>query len=301
MLERKFPGCIDWRAAEALRRRALNEGGKNTSMLSTEWNIAGSCDNPMPVELNGRMYSEFSRGNDGEWDFLKGQRVVAGALPHALFLKVPCRKCASCRNFKAMIWRARMQDEIDCAPRTWFCTFTLNPESQYELKIETAARLRNGGTDYWSLPWEDRKKEFEKTVVRHMTLYIKRLRKKAKLRYAYVLERHKSGIPHVHAIIHEMDARMLKYANVSSTWKLGFEKCKLIDESDEAAQYIAKYIAKDGTRMRASFRYGAADVELARRSQRNSCSSTMCPSAQEEKTTPSPSLFSGNGGNDIPF
>lgn len=301
MLERKFPGAIDWKDAEALRRRAINEGGKHVTMLSSEWDIHGSCDEPVPVELNGRMYQEFTRGNDGEWDYLKGHRVVAGALPHALFLKVPCRKCASCRNWKAVTWKARMRDEIDAAPRTWFCTFTLNPESQYELKVETAARLRNGGTDYWSLPWEDRKKEFEKTVVRHMTLYFKRLRKKAKLRYAYVVERHVSGIPHVHALIHEMDARMLKHQLVSSTWKLGFEKCKLIDGTNEAAHYIAKYVSKDGSRIRSSFRYGAADVELAQRSQRNGCAAIMCSSVQEEKTTPSPTLFSGNGGNDVPF
>lgn len=91
-----------------------------------------------------------------------------------------------------------------------------------------------------------------------LTLYLKRLRKntKAKFRYLLVAEKHKSGLPHFHALIHEEEEGGLLHAQLTSTWKLGFTKFKVVN-AVQTAWYVAKYLAKSSeARVRASRCYG---------------------------------------------
>ena len=110
-------------------------------------------------------------------------------------------------------------------------------------------------------------KHFE-TVIgkanREITLWLKRMRKKSDFRYLLVAEAHKSGAPHFHALIHEMDPlRPCRERDMRKAWRgIGFLHAKLIregeDDAGRASHYLTKYISKSMIRrVRASFRYGS--------------------------------------------
>lgn len=177
-------------------------------------------------------------------------------------LDVRCRKCPNCLRGRAHHWRERATSETTASSRTWFATLTLSPERQSRLIMEAEHNLARQGVDYARLCRDDpfdAWRERLKPLGRECTLYLKRLRKKAPgLRYLLVVERHKSGAPHVHALIHER-GHPIRHADLSRCWTWGFTNFKLVDvdESSKAARYVAKYLSKDiSTRVRASGGYG---------------------------------------------
>jgi len=92
---------------------------------------------------------------------------------------------------------------------------------------------------------------------RDVTLFLKRLRKTASapIKYLVVSERHKSGVPHFHILVHEQRPNAVTHANLKHAWQAGFSHFKLADP--KAAGYVAKYISKDAlARVRASEHYG---------------------------------------------
>ena len=101
-------------------------------------------------------------------------------------------------------------------------------------------------------------------VGREVTRYLKRVRKEsgARVRYLLVAERHKSGQPHLHIMVHEADQeRPVRYATLANQWKLGFVHFKLAQDTKTAA-YVCKYISKALlARVRASLRYGLGEEE----------------------------------------
>lgn len=101
-------------------------------------------------------------------------------------------------------------------------------------------------------------------VAKEITLFLKRVRKQVgvgQLRYLLVREKHKSGLPHYHALIHESGETPIRYKVLEDNWTLGFSKFKLLDD-ERTATYVTKYLGKsnDG-RVRASLRYGRAAPE----------------------------------------
>ena len=148
--------------------------------------------------------------------------------------------------------------------RTWFVTLTLSPESHYRCLIQAKHRLGARGEDFDRLSDERQFKERVHEAGREITLWLKRLRKNsgAPLRYLLVAERHKSGLPHFHALLHEVDERQpLRAATLKSAWRLGFSQCKLValQTDPRCAAYVAKYLSKDAAaRVRASKGYGQA-------------------------------------------
>src|SRR5574337_324618 len=102
---------------------------------------------------------------------------------------------------------------------------------------------------------------------REFTLYFKRLRKNTgvKLRYLLVAESHKSGLPHYHALIHEVSALgSVKKAELEGTWPWGYTQFRLV-ETTRIAGYVTKYIAKSiDARIRASINYGKGGEEIGR-------------------------------------
>jgi len=118
-----------------------------------------------------------------------------------------------------------------------------------------------------AVPWntlsdEERFRRVANTSLKEVTKYIKRVRKQADvpLRYITVTERHKSGLPHFHMLIHEVELKPVRHSLLSKQWQsLGFEKWRLVpfDQLRQAERYCAKYLAKDAqTRIRASQLYG---------------------------------------------
>ena len=229
-------------------RRGLSKGLRLETQMRSTWDISGGCQSPVPFEMNGAPRA------------LQGGRYVRGkGLPHSLLLTVRCRKCAWCLGRRRNLWAFRGQVEIAAAPRTWFGTLTMGPTEHSLMRYRASSRLWRGGTDLELLSAREQFEELCKEFGVEVTLWLKRIRKKlkGKLRYLLVFERHKSGLPHAHILVHDMDeSNPVRHAALTAEWKLGFTKFKLC-ETLKTAWYVAKYLSKScESRVRASLRYG---------------------------------------------
>lgn len=163
--------------------------------------------------------------------------------------------------------------------------------------MRASARLAARGTDLERLEGDDQSHEVAAEYRRELTLYLKRLRKNtgAMLRYLLVQEQHKSGLPHFHALIHEVNPLTpLRHAALTSQWKLGYTKFKLC-EGPRTAWYVAKYLAKAvDNRVRASLRYGLGDA-LKHSEQSENVTHPAPPNAQRYGVNPSCSPIAEEG------
>lgn len=197
----------------------------------------------------------------------------------ALIVKtlVRCRRCKNCLRARQFYWArtamAWTEYTHKAGRRTWFGTLTLSAVEQDNLS--TAAMWRwLEGSETGSIPdwWEDttcdeRFAFIRKELTRWCQSYMKRLRKGVKrcetcypkkpravgdwdhppaaFKYFLVFERHKSGSPHVHWLMHETDAEIRK-KHLQCAWPFGFTQVKLVDGSDvrKAAFYVSKYLGK---------------------------------------------------------
>lgn len=206
-------------------------------MALGRWELdhARYCDKPILIQYEGRT-------------------TTAGRT-RSMFIdqNVPCRKCDGCLRAKQREWTARAIAEVRVAPRTWFITFTFAAHNQAVMGYR--ARVRNA--KFASMTEAERFHRLHLEAGREITLFMKRLRKKAKspVRYLYVVEPHKSGLPHYHMLLHE-SYREISKRTIESCWHLGFMKAKLATKS--RAYYVCKYISKSAQcRVRASLHYGA--------------------------------------------
>lgn len=158
-----------------------------------------------------------------------------------------------------MLWRTRAEHETRAALRTWFGTLTLNPAAHMTMVSRARVRLAQQGIDFDDLPIGEQFIERHREISREITKYLKRVRKiSGQFRFLMVAEHHKSGLPHYHVLVHERDAHGVKHRVLSSEWKLGFEKWRLLTDLREAS-YLCKYLAKATVaRVRASGAYGQA-------------------------------------------
>lgn len=173
---------------------------------------------------------------------------------------LPCRQCEKCLKVRAAQWRSRASTECNTWSRTWLCTYTLRPEEHHRVLMRELAEKNRKG-------WSDR--DFSEAggevrlraigVGRLFTDYLKRVRKgvsdtPTRLRYMVVIEHHKSGLPHLHALVHEV-AGPLTYRNIVEHWPHGHANAKLVDA--KGAAYVTKYVSKSMlARARASLHYG---------------------------------------------
>lgn len=225
-----------------------------------DWNISGFCLNPHYRELYGyRPPYGVPRGAGSrrvEWEPGKAGPLSVG-------LWCPCRACGPCLKSRRNLWTMRSATEIRSSPRTWMCTYTLRPEEHY--------RALCAG----SLRYPDEPDSF---IVRHriisqeFTRYFKRVRWEsgAKLQYILVCEAHQSGLPHYHALVHEVtEFQPVRKEILRAQWTLGFSRFKLVEVESKSirksARYAAKYLAKDTrARVRASRGYGNIDLQSKR-------------------------------------
>ena len=228
---------------------ALDKGCRIVQPHKAVWDCSGTCTVPYTVKLTGRP----SRLPSGEW---------MGGLDKPVFLDMdtPCRKCPDCLRVRSWIWRVRCQHEIENHQRTWFGTLTLSPGEQYRALLE-------------GLPGKLDDDE-EEIVTRHraaskwITKYLKRVRKEsgAPLRYCLVLEAHKSGLPHYHFLMHEVDPEQPVRSRVlDHQWPHGHMQCRLVTHPRQSAGYVSKYLSKSAlARIRASRGYGASACVTAK-------------------------------------
>lgn len=186
----------------------------------------------------------------------------ASSRPNFVEMEVACRKCENCLRRKSAMWRLRAVHETRIASRTWLATFTLNPASLVMLLSRARVDARKGGFDFDALPGPEQFLYLERRGFSEIQLWLKRLRKSSgkALRYLAVTEAHKSGVPHWHLLLHEVDKPLSYDKDLKGSWTLGFDSYKLV-RSAHAAGYVAKYLAKDfAARVRASKLYGGPAV-----------------------------------------
>lgn len=251
-----MPRYLPTEQVRALQRRALEKCGTirqtadGTHSRVVEWDAAGDCLSPVFVGLHGRPVEP------------PGSFVVSKANPPAfLDMWVPCRKCEHCLARRAAHWRLRARSEFDAAQRTWFATLTYHPVVLFRNLTRTRVRLAKARVHYEELPPHEQFIEAERECFSDVQRWLKRLRKNsgATIRYLAVTERHKSGDPHFHVLLHEQcPERPLRYdADLKGSWGEGFDSFRLLGDKKEAA-YLAKYLSKDlSARVRASKGYGA--------------------------------------------
>lgn len=193
--------------------------------------------------------------------------------PLTLVMKARCRKCDGCLAHRRALWTARAMDELKSAHRTWFGTLTIRPSERVRLRYLAESRyLRAGREALSSLDDAEQFRIVCRQLGRELTLFLKRVREQCgPFRYLVVVERHKSGDPHLHILLHEASAALLK-AKLEAQWRIGFSHWRLVDGADpRSAYYVCKYLAKDAlTRVRASQRYGqGGNVALVTERMRN--------------------------------
>lgn len=176
---------------------------------------------------------------------------------------VRCRKCPPCLQFKRAMWSARAHHEITMHRRSWMVTLTCSPTEHFRLlnRARHLATVAGYCPEKWS-PAEEFSERW-KQMASEVTKWLKRLRAKgARFNYLLVVEAHKSGLPHVHLLIHEVSD--CTYRTLTESWSLGFSHAKLV-EGPNAARYVTKYLMKSAmARVRASQRYGSTTLEEPR-------------------------------------
>lgn len=160
------------------------------------------------------------------------------------------------------MWAARAMHEVRNARRTWFATFTFAPSAHYTMQCRAIAIADQRSIPTNELTEDELSERQSNECAKELTLFFKRVRKElpqSAVRYLLVREKHKSGLPHWHALIHESGDVPIPYRLLEKHWNLGHAKFKLM-EDERAAFYVAKYLGKsnDG-RVRASIRYGRWD------------------------------------------
>ena len=226
-----------------LAARGLAYGATRKSVYLTEWNAAGRCSSPVTVQMTGRPYSDVS-------DLI---RASAG-----IDIEVRCRKCEACLKARGALWRDRAVTEVKASSRTWFGTLTLSSERQHHALCVARKVEALQGCDFDAFGDEEQFALRVAVIGKEITKFLKRVRKEtqAPFRYMLVAERHKSGDPHFHMLLHEtsVDAPVRKCV-LHRQWTWGFSSWKLAET--EAALYVCKYLTKcSEARVRASLHYG---------------------------------------------
>ena len=100
-------GLLHYADMVRLCQRAVQDGATRESVATLRWNIAGSCQDPQFVRLEGYPEAEGSA---------REIRVAPGT-PHPLWMtmQVPCRKCDRCLRYRSMLWTMRAKAEIGMA------------------------------------------------------------------------------------------------------------------------------------------------------------------------------------------
>lgn len=242
--------------------KAVEHGAQQTAISSFSWDVAGDCEDPRTVTMNGRhtrrpvSFGVSKAGKPFQYERARYNKVVSHDLstaPMWLDMSTRCRRCEPCLAYRRRIWQARIMTEIMCSKRTWFGTLTLSPEEHYLSECRSPE-------DFSVLDEQQKFLELHRANGDLLTRYIKRVRKAAKgqLRILLVVEPHQSGLPHYHALIHEMHGSSITKKVLVDQWTHGLiRKWKLVDDPRKGAWYVAKYLTKTaGARVRASKQYG---------------------------------------------
>jgi hypothetical protein len=193
--------------------------------------LSGDCQIPFRVAAN-----------DGEHIF--AERFVR------------CRRCAACLRARTNYWGFAGMEQTRLAAenggRTWFGTLTLSAEWQAEFLDRARSIHCEPNASWWEEPHcDERFKLVRALLLKEVQRYWKRLRKDGhRFKYLVVFERHKSGLPHMHFLLHEQGRPILK-RELEARWPYGHSKCVIVGgrsrraaAPEKAAWYVVKYLSK---------------------------------------------------------
>ena len=235
---------------------ALVASATRASMLTTRWDVAGNCQSPVYREYSGA--ERIGGSIEGTSSRRRGPQMV-------IEFTVRCRQCDNCLRARAAHWRLKAYAELRRAPRTWFGTLTFAPDRVYRARCAAEVLAVKRGHKWEELSADAQFRYLADELGKECTKYWKRLRKAgAQFRYCLVAEAHKSGVPHYHALVHELsDDAPVRHKMLADKWDAGFSKWKLA-EGPRVAHYVTKYLTKSmRARIRASRDYGVEDTALA--------------------------------------
>lgn len=208
----------DATTVEACQKALIQNGHEANGVGSVSMRAHAYCDAPIATELAARIgASVIDRGRPNR--------------PRYADLLLPCRRCKGCRSYRHSDFIRSATAEMACSTRTWLLAITMAPE----------VHARYGGL---AVPLDEQRAAW----TRSLQLYWKRVRKVsgAKLRIAWVLEHHKSGLLHAHALVHEQAGSRLRVSLLDSCWGNGSINTQCVtDRYERAARYVAKYLVKD--------------------------------------------------------
>lgn len=244
---------MDATRLEALASKALDHGALMRLPGVIEWNAADGCHKPIRKEFEGYVPRTIRAAFAAKHDSINFNRL-------SVTMKLRCRQCPPCRDGMRAEWQDRADYEIATAPRTWFGTFTLNPSAHEHVANQAReySRRRAIGS-FEHLPVSKQLALRHKMIGHEFQKTLKRMRRTGyQFRYLLVMETHESGLPHYHALFHEIHgASPITWSCLSSQWHLGFTKFNLVDDDTPASAYVTKYILKSQiARIRASQNYG---------------------------------------------
>lgn len=246
-----------------LAAQALVEGGYDRPTLATiRWDLAANCEKPLCRTSHVRSEPTVSGvrlGGKSGYDYIPGEHNVWN-----VDYQLRCRRCEPCLRYRRSVWAVRARSETVGSVRSWFGTLTLAPEHHFQMLTRARYRLSQGGTEFETLSEAEQFSERHREISLELTKFLKRVRQssRATLRVLLVAERHESGLPHYHALIHEYGMQPVRYRQLAGQWPLGHCMFKLIDPADlRACWYVTKYLAKSAdARVRASLGYGNPPV-----------------------------------------
>lgn len=222
-------------------------------------------------------------------------KVVQRFCARTVDMAVRCRKCSNCRKFRAKEWTNRALKEAEVGGRTWFCTYTSRPSEVYRYKAGDlaeepdyaglSAEERDAKKREWLVaraaavaafqaqPWEVRFEKLCRAMGADFSKMLKRLRWHGALfRYFISFEAHKSGLPHMHVLFHEVSSlagERLSERVLKADWRKrhGIAHAVVVpSDDDRQIRYAAKYVAKGPLmRVRASFQYGKPLLAMQKR------------------------------------
>ena len=197
-----------------------------------------------------------------------------------------CRKCENCLKARAAHWRLKAYAELRAAPRTWFGTLTFAPDRVYRARCAAEVLAVKRGHKWEELSADAQFRYLADELGKECTNYWKRLRKAGcQFRYCLVAEAHKSGVPHYHALVHEISEESpVRHKMLAEKWGAGFCNWKLA-EGPRVANYVTKYLVKSmRARIRASIGYGEAECTSSDIAQREKPERVLTPFPQTGKT-----------------
>lgn len=249
----------------ALVQKAIDTGRcERLGATRWRWDASGKCSAPVVVERIGRPSAAFGK----KYVLIDARGVIGdGPTPVTISCEIlaPCRKCAGCLNQRRVLWANRAKIEVMSSARTWFGTLTIRPQMRFHYLTVARQDAAARGEDLDALDDEKQFLGIYQAVSRDVTKFLKRLRKNSGANFRYILacERHRSGDPHLHMLLHEPTlSDPVRKADLESCWHAGFSHWRLvpIEAQLDRIRYVTKYLAKEKlTRIRASLKYGRAE------------------------------------------